>query len=334
MTSQFDSISAISQVSKDSVVLAKQVKTGYVQNNVNYQSNKVINTSLHVSTKLDKVGFEPDSIPLIRNYIIEPWPEILNTQNNTYSTFLYKKPALVIDKPDSVKVSCVTENNRIQSNSFGYTMDNFILISIIFSFILLAWSKVFFGKYIIQILRAAFNYSEAFKLYRDHTSIVDRCYWLLNIIFTISGGIFLFHLLKIIKPALFDQNPFYTILGCFAFILTIYLSRYLINKIIGYLLNQQETFNEFIHSIFIYLKVMGLALLPLVTIISFVSADYRSLLLILGATIIFLLYIISIFRATRIMFKKGILIFYWILYLCTIEFLPIILLYKFINSVI
>jgi hypothetical protein len=240
---------------------------------------------------------------------------------------------LVAEKAESLKNPLAVESLRVQSNSFGYTMDNFILVLIIFSFILLTWSKVFFGKYISQILRAAFNYSEAYKLYRDHNSIIDRFYWLLNIIFTISGGIFLFHLLKIFKPEVFNYAQIFTVFGCFAFILVIYFSRYLISKIVGFLLNQQQTFNEFIHSIFVYLKVMGLALLPLVTIISFVPANYRPQFLILGTTIIFLLYIISIFRATSIMIKKGILLFYWILYLCTIEFLPIILLYKFVNSI-
>jgi len=330
MISQNDSISKISKNLKDTVSLVKTIKAENNSNNYNYQSAKLLIYSLSENTSIVKVGFEPDSLPFCRNYIIEPWPEIISTQNNNCSVFFNKKPVLISEKTEIAKNSFDHENIRIQSNSFGYFMDNFILILIIFSILLLAWSKVFFGKYISQVLRAAFNYSEAFKLFRDHNSIVDRFYLLLNIIFTISGGLFLFHLLKIAKPEIFSHNPFYVILVCFSFILAIYFSRYLINKIIGFLLNQRQLFDEFIHSIFIYLKVMGLALLPLVVVISFIDLNYRSIFLTFGAITISFLYIISIFRATRIMIKKGILIFYWILYLCTIEFLPIILFYKFI----
>jgi hypothetical protein len=334
MIIQIDSISAISKVSKDSISSINTIRKEQISKNLNNQIIKEKSTPLTTNYKIVKVGFEPDSVPFTTCYYTEPWTEILNTQNLVSSAFLYKKPALVVDKSEIPRTSLGIENNRVQRNSFGSIMDNLILALIIFSFILLAWTKVFFGKYVTQILRATFNYSESFKLFRDHNSIVERFYWLLNIIFTISGGIFIFHLLKIINPSIFSSSNFYIILGCFVIIILYYFIRFLINKIVGFLLNQQQVFNEFIHSYFIYLKVMGLALLPLVTIISFVSVNYRLIFLILGTIIIFLLYIISIFRATRIMIKKGILIFYWILYLCTIEFLPIMLLYKFISSIV
>jgi len=334
MIIQIDSISAISKVSKDSISSIKTIRKEQITKNLNNQIIKEKSASLTTNYKLAKVGFEPDSVAFTISYYVEPWTEILNTQNFVNSAFLYKKPALVVEKSEIPRTSLGFENSRVQKNSLGSIMDNLFLALIIFSFILLAWSKVIFGKYITQILRATFNYSESFKLYRDHNSIVDRVYWLLNIIFTITCGIFLFHLLKITKPSIFIYTSFYIILSCFIFILLLYFIRFLINKIVGFLLDQQQVFNEFIHSYFIYLKVMGLALLPLVTIISFISENYRLIFLIFGIIIIFILYTLSIFRATRIMIKKGILIFYWILYLCTIEFLPIILLYKFISSII
>jgi hypothetical protein len=268
-------------------------------------------------------------------YQVAPWSHLLSVKNFTFQNGLKERAIFQKSATNTVATTKVDVTKEVlHVNDYINSENNAILVLIISSFILLAWIKVSFGKYINQLLRAVLNYSEAYKLYRDYNTLVERVYLILNIIFTLSGGLFCYQLLKFYKPNLIGSNHFYVLLACFGFILAIYIFKFSINKVLGFILDQVQTFDEYLHSSFIYFKVSGLFLLPLISIISFISDNYRFPFIVIGLIIFFVLYFISIYRATRIMLQKGILLFYWILYLCTVEFLPVILFYKYFNSVV
>jgi hypothetical protein len=269
-------------------------------------------------------------------YFSAPWSDFLSVHNFLFKSQLNNaKTVFYYSEKDSSSQNVISQNfnSQIHNNLSNIAFGNFILTFLLLSFILLAWIKVSFGKYLNQLLKAIIYYSESAKLYHDHNSLIERLYFVLNVIFIISGGFFSFYLIQYFKPSFIFFHPILVVLICYGSIILIYLSRFIVNKILGFLFDHGKSFNEHIHSTFIYYKAAGLFLLPIVSIIPYISDSYGHILLIIGVLIIFILYIISIFRATRIMLQKDILLFYWILYLCTIEFLPIMLIYKFINSI-
>ena len=306
-------------------------------------TNPVVSTPLVVQTQKPastivlvpkKEKLYDEKQPYTSSYELAPWPHFISNNNLLFTKNLSKKEAYVYTEKDSLKINDFKLTANPHITDFKFFENNLLLILLLTSFILLAWTKSQFGKYVTQLLRAVISYNDAYKLYRDQNALVDRVYFIVNLIFTLSGGLFCYHLLYWFKPSLLEYQPFVIMLYCFSFILAIYFFRYIINRILGYVLFQFKTFDEYIHSSFIYYKAFGLFLLPLVSIISFISEKYRFIFIVFGIVIFFLLYFISIFRATRIMLQKGILLFYWIMYLCTVEFLPIMLLYKFFNSVV
>jgi hypothetical protein len=275
-----------------------------------------------------------EKIPYSNSYELAPWADFVSSNNYLFTKNLKKKEAYIYTEKDTVKTALYQYVNKQHSSNFKFFENNLLLVLLLTSFILLAWTKSQFGKYVTQILRAVLNYNDAYKLYRDQNALIDRVYFIVNVIFILSGGLYCYHLLYWFKPTLLQHRPFLIMMFCFSFILGLFFFRYVVNKVLGYVLQQFKTFDEYIHSSFIYYKAFGLFLLPLVSIISFISEKYRFVFIVFGIVIFFLLYFISIFRATRIMLQKGVLLFYWILYLCTVEFLPILLLYKFFNTVV
>jgi hypothetical protein len=318
----FISKDSLSTINKDSVLLPKAV-------NVPVQ---YVKTNILIDNATEK-GSDPQYIVYINSYKSEPWSDIINVNNHTFSILFAKKKILTYSESYTSKSFDKTTNKKFNDLSF-INISDLSLLLIISSFVLIASIKALFNKYLSQLFRAIISYSEAYKLYRDYNVIIDRVYFLLNFNFIITGSLFGFFLLKLLKPAkIFDLN-LTVLLLCSVFILCIFFSRYLLNKFIGFILDQKQAFDEFLHSNLLYYKVAGLFLLPVSSFLALIAEKYHFTFILTGIIIIFIIYTISIFRATTIMLKKGILLFYWILYLCTIEILPLLLLYKFFNTVV
>ncbi len=285
--------------------------------------------------KIIKKEFKNSEPKNYANVYQSNWSEILNVKNIIFTNNLKKRVIYSETKTDSIQNSLSQINSvYYHQKENSYVFMNFTLVFLLFSLALLAFIKAIFGKYLNQLLQAVIYYGESLKLYRDHNTLIDRLFFICNFIFIISGGFFCFYLMGYIKPNILSGHPIILCFYCFSFILGIYFSKFVINKIFGFIIYRSSVFDEFLHNTFAYFKVMGLFLLPIICIIPFVTLNLRITFLVIGVIIIFSLYLISIFRATKIMLQKDILLFYWILYLCTVEFLPIMLLYKFFNNVV
>jgi hypothetical protein len=318
----FVSKDSLAKVIHDSVLLSKIV-------NVPVQYAK---TNILIDKAAEK-GSDPHYIVYINSFNSEPWCDIISVKNHTFNALFVKKKIFTFSEGSSNRSINITTNKKSPDHSY-ISIGDLSLLLIILSFILIASIKALFNKYLNQLLRAIISYSEAYKLYRDYNATIDRVYFLLNLNFIITGSLYGFFLIKFLTTSRLSSSNIIILLFCSAFILGIFFTRFLLNKFIGFVLDQKQAFDEFLHSNLLHYKIAGLFLLPVVSFLALLSEKYHFIFVLAGMLIIFFIYIISIFRATTIMLKKGILLFYWILYLCTIEFLPLLLLYKFFNAVV
>jgi hypothetical protein len=317
-------------ISQDS--LAKVKMDTLLLQKVNNTPVQYIKTNILIDKAAEK-GSDPQYIVYINSYSSEPWSDIINVKNHTFNSLFVKKKIFTYCERSTDKSISRLASKRVFDHSY-ISMNDLSLLLILISFVLIASIKAFFNKYLNQLFRTIISYSEAYKLYRDYNAIIDRVYFLLNFNLILTGSLFEFYLLKLFFPAKPIGSDYVVLILCSVFILGVYFTRYFLNKLIGFILDQKQAFDEFSHSNLLYYKVAGLFLLPVVSFLALVNVKYHFIFVLTGVFLIFIIYIISIFRATTIMFKKGILLFYWILYLCTIEFLPLLLLYKFFNAVV
>jgi hypothetical protein len=96
----------------------------------------------------------------------------------------------------------------------------------------------------------------------------------------------------------------------------------------------QSLFSEYIHNTFVINKGMGIALFPLVIMAHYFPKQLIPMVLTLGIIIYIMAFIFKSIRAYQIIIRKDVLIFYLILYLCTLEILPLLLGYKVVTSLI
>jgi hypothetical protein len=79
---------------------------------------------------------------------------------------------------------------------------------------------------------------------------------------------------------------------------------------------------------------LGIVLFPIVIMAKYLPYKLVPFILTLGIIVVAIAFLLKSFRAYQIIIRRDILLFYLILYLCTLEILPLLLGYKFVTALI
>ncbi len=99
--------------------------------------------------------------------------------------------------------------------------------------------------------------------------------------------------------------------------------------ITGSISNQNEVFREYLLGIYQSYRLGGIMLFIIIILISYTSIFTAKFLIISGFIIMLLMYMIRVMRLLLIFINRSISIFYLILYLCSLEILPFLILLKY-----
>jgi len=124
------------------------------------------------------------------------------------------------------------------------------------------------------------------------------------------------------------SKSYYVYLACLGIVIGYFTAKRILYYIIGVLTESKHEVQEYLFSITVFNRVMGLFLLPISATIAFIPLSQVELLLFAGLGIIIIFYLMSLIRGAKIFLKKQFSISYLILYLCTLEFLPLLLIYN------
>ena len=127
-------------------------------------------------------------------------------------------------------------------------------------------------------------------------------------------------------------SDFIVYLICFSAIYIFLLFKELIYKTLGFVSETQSDTSEFLFNVKNHNKVLAILLLPLIGFTAWSPAWDPKLFLFTGLILFVLFYLLYLIRGMKILLKKQYSIFYLFLYLCTLEFLPWVLIYKLIES--
>jgi hypothetical protein len=99
-------------------------------------------------------------------------------------------------------------------------------------------------------------------------------------------------------------------------------------KITGIITETVNETGEYLFNMDNINRVAGLFLFPVVLTGAFSTAINGKITVYTGILILFVLYLKLLYRGIKILFRKQFSIFYLFLYFCTLEFVPLVLLYK------
>lgn len=205
----------------------------------------------------------------------------------------------------------------------------YLLVTIV---LLLAIIKQLFPKYFQNIFQLMFQASFRQKQTREQMMQQVLPSLLMNVLFVLVGGLFISLLADINKWL----NISFWLLTVYSITLLalVYIFKYLVIKFMGWVFNAREQASTYGFIVFLVNKVIALALLPLLLLLAFSDAGaLQQVTLTIAATVVILLlvfrYIVSL---TIIRNTLSVHPLHFFIYLCAVELMPMLILYKVLFS--
>ncbi len=209
------------------------------------------------------------------------------------------------------------------------SIENWKTIFILSVLLLYVITRLFFPKYWSRYQQAIVFPVEASKLLEEKNTNLLQASVLLNFLGVITICSF-FYLagesgLLILSP---KPQRFFIIL--FAGVGMTLLKFYGI-RILGYLFNKNDVATEYNHVWLIHLKFFGFVTLLWIVLITYLPDSYKQIGWYGGLCSIIIMLIMNNIRGVFIMIQSKISLLYGILYLCTLEILPILMIIRLIK---
>ncbi len=234
----------------------------------------------------------------------------------TYQKY-FSHPYLPFSKSEFFQFS--PERTPINKDAIFY-----ILVVLVF---LLAVIRLAFTKYFKNLFLLILQTSVRQKQTREQLLQNSLASILLNILFFISGGIYI---ALFIEHKAWVALPFYQLILYSSFLLfIIYTGKYLFLLFSGWVFHVSDATSSYAFIIFLVNKVLGIILIPFILVLTYSPTPLVQVAFTIsaGATLLLFLYryLIS-FGIIRLNLKVSALHFF--LYLCAVEILPLLLIYK------
>jgi hypothetical protein len=208
---------------------------------------------------------------------------------------------------------------------------NWTLVVGLISILLLLIIKSYYLKFMKQVVFTLVNFQIAEKMLREKNILARRTFFVLNSNFLLIFSLFI-QLVLIAYSYSITGHYIIDYLIIIGLVLVFLFVRLLLLYIIGYLFETMPIIFEYIHNLYLVNKNVGIILLPVVFSAIYTPLNISKIILTAGFVIICVASIFKIIRGFQIIMRNEVLLFYSILYLCTLELLPIVLGFKLFFS--
>ncbi len=206
---------------------------------------------------------------------------------------------------------------------------------VIFSLIVsIAASQLFFGKLLKGTFQAAARYSVTVGMFNDNSQIQRRKDNILYAVYFVSLAFFM--LLMEMRFSIFPFRLFgFVLFLCnIAFLVVIFYLRIIFANLAAHIFNKYALFREYLYHNFAVNKLFGLLLIPLIFLLTYTRETINDVCFWVSISLFGAMLVMKIFKGIIFSLKKHVFSFYLFLYLCALEIVPILLIYKWISSVV
>lgn len=191
----------------------------------------------------------------------------------------------------------------------------------------LAFVKAGFSRYFRNLFVLFFRTSLRQKQTRDQLLQDNFASLLTNVLFFISAGLYI---TLLVQEMGWSRYSFWILAAASAItLLLIYVGKYLFLLFSGWVFNAREAAGSYIFMVFMVNKVMGVVLVPFLLLLSFAKPQIAKHSITVSLAVIGILFIYRYFVSfTTIRARLRVNVFHFLLYLCSVEILPLLLIYK------
>jgi hypothetical protein len=222
----------------------------------------------------------------------------------------------------------ITPNQR---NEMTY---DWLLGIFLFLVVLFVWIRTFYSKFFSTLGNALLSYHLSLKLFEERNVLLQRVSIVLDFIYVIVFSVFLFEFVEYFGFLGTKMKGFNLFLLLLNIVMMYAILRTIVLRLTGSLFLARPLFSEYIHNTLVINKGLGIALFPVVVLAQYLPNNLIPVVLVLGFIVVAAAFILKSLRSYQIILRRDVLIFYLILYLCTLEILPLLLGFKFVKTLI
>jgi hypothetical protein len=282
-----------------------------------------------------------DTIQAVKANVLNPFKKTFNASenfliNNSLNHLGKQSPVIMASDSLSAQVATISTPSSVtlQLQPRTYRTGDWVLLVIMIIVMLFIWIRIFYNKFFSFLANSLISYQLSAKVFREKNVLLKRVSFVLDVIYHIVLSFFLyesFTFLKLSPVRLTSYNLFLLFLN----ILILYtLIRSAVLKLFNYLFRTDPIISEYVHNNFIINKSIGIVLFPVTIAICYMPESFAGTLFVIGLVMLAAGIIFKMIRGYQIIIRKEVLFFYLILYLCTLEILPLLLGYKVFMSLL
>lgn len=243
-------------------------------------------------------------------------PPVIFIDTTNYQAY-FRHPHLGFDKPAMYML--MKERPSGSRDRVFY-----LLVALLF---FVAFTRLLFPKYFQNTFRLFFQTSFRQKQTRDQLAQQSLGSLLLNLLFFISGAIYLTLVLEYYQLTGFPfwRPLFYSLL----LLAGLYIGKFLFLSFAGWVFNAKEGAETYIFIVFLINKIIGVMLIPFILVIAFAEASLVQAAVSASVILLLMLFVYRYFVSLQ-SFRKDLHInpFHFFLYLCGVEIVPLLVIGK------
>jgi hypothetical protein len=234
-------------------------------------------------------------------------------------------------KTTTVKIS---NEKKSKLNELSFKYSDFVLVLLLSLFALIAFVRLSGKNYFNRLLMSIQNYSYSVSFFREKNLAYVLYNNILIFVFFVSCGILSTMIaahygISIPNMDKFLQLLIFTIIIAFL----VFLNRFMA-RVSGIIFGYYKITAEYLFYYANWLRIVGVLLLILCLILSFVNPNYQNIFIYLTFFVLVITYLVKSLRIFIIFFTNRLSLYYLILYFCALEIIPFILLLKLIVLII
>ena len=210
--------------------------------------------------------------------------------------------------------------NAIQLSFQGNNL-SFIILTI--SLCIIGVLYAFYNKYSKELVLSAFGQRYANQYLRDENVFKRTVNILFNLLMIINLSFFIWS----VSPS--ENYDFTQFLTIFIYTILYYLLKFICIWFLGHLLKMNQIANIALFFTTLFDKVFALFAFPILVLFHFYVSDITDQTTLIICSFLIIFFVLKIFWTLKIGIKSfGLSRFYLFLYICILEFFPLVLLYR------
>ena len=199
---------------------------------------------------------------------------------------------------------------------------------------LFAWIRLYYGNILTQTVQASTNFQVANRMFQDYSLLQNQLDSILYVFYFLSMAFMLYHIEIRVGLNPYELQGGLLYLFNLALLIGMFLSRKVLFNTAGFLFNRPKLVREYLYNIFIFNKLAGMAVLPLMFLLVYTKGTIQELFFWMSIFVISGIIVMRSIRGIVFSYRKEVLVFYMFLYLCALEIAPLVLLYRWLEGVL